>query len=954
MGTINISTMRGREEEVVALMEERALDLLGLCETRLKGEGMKMLHNNYVLVYSGGNEGRHGVGVVVKEELAQKIGEVRYINDRILSLKLNMAEGKIGIVQVYAPQQGRPVGERNEFYEILQETKDSLRNVKVVIMGDLNGHVGVNRVGVEEVIGAHSIGGRNEAGEDLIDFCVRNSLSIMNTYFQHRESHKWTWYRWNGVEQRYTDKSMIDLVLSDDKNLFKDVKVIPSVSCDSDHRLVVVSLRVIKPKLYRSRGRKRYKIENLQEEEKRRNLTAKMTEFKEDGERENLQENWQNFKTAVEKSAEETVGCKWVKGGGKKKTPWWTEEMKNSVKNKMQKFRKWMKTRRAEDREMYVAARNETERVKEREKRKVFECIGRDLENDMRGTRKLVYSIARGYRRGTTIPIFSVKNKNGTEVLTEPDDIMARWKEYFTELLNIPEVDRNEWDERVRGEGMEGEERISMEEVRTALKDMRNGKAPGEDGIPTEILKHMGDGGIEWLHEILNQCWENKEVPDEWNKIIICPIYKKGDKMDCGNYRGIALGSHVAKIYERILERRLREVIEPMLGEWQNGFRAGRSTVDMIFCLRMIYEKSWEWNKRKFVAFVDLEKAFDRIPRQNLWEMLVEEYGVARGLVKAIKSTYKDCKCRVKSYGESGWFNVETGVKQGSVLSPLLFITYMDFCNRRVVRMGGGYGAEVLGYADDIAIICDTEQRLQEVLNIWDNVFRENGMKISIGKTEVMAVARVEEEMRVTLGGQVLKQVDRFKYLGVMFEAGGGMKIELDQRIAKYNANVSLLYPLLRDESIPRGVKVLIYTTMLRPILTYGHEGWAMNTKLKSKIQASEMRVLRIILGVTRRDRMRNDEIRRELGVVGVLEFIQRGQLRWYGHVRRMNENRYPKRYLEWMPREKRPAGRPRRRWMQEVDDAISDRGGDPDEIEESRLFDRRDEWRRFVMRPVG
>ena len=133
-----------------------------------------------------------------------------------------------------------------------------------------------------------------------------------------------------------------------------------------------------------------------------------------------------------------------------------------------------------------------------------------------------------------------------------------------------------------------------MDEVKSALKRMKNGKAAGEDLIPAEILKNVGEEGVSWITEIFNKCWNEGKTPEEWNKSIVCPIFKKGDKTNCKNYRGIALMPHIAKVYERVLECRLREKVESKLDEWQHGFLPGRSTIDLVFALKMIYEKNWE------------------------------------------------------------------------------------------------------------------------------------------------------------------------------------------------------------------------------------------------------------------------------------------------------------------------------------------------------------------------
>ncbi|XP_063849979.1 craniofacial development protein 2-like [Scylla paramamosain] len=168
---------------------------------------------------------------------------------------------------------GRSLREKEQFYETLQEMTETIRHHEnVTVMGDMNGHVGQNRDGVEHVIGEFSIGERNQEGERIIDYCVMNNMSIMNTYYKHQESHKWTWYRWNAAQQGYTERSMIDLFLTNKKNIFKDVRTIPSVSLDSDHRLVVAKLKIVKPKEKVKKKQKRFKLENLKDEEKKQAL----------------------------------------------------------------------------------------------------------------------------------------------------------------------------------------------------------------------------------------------------------------------------------------------------------------------------------------------------------------------------------------------------------------------------------------------------------------------------------------------------------------------------------------------------------------------------------------------------------------------------------------------------------------------------------------------------------
>src|SRR5678815_3694590 len=283
-----------------------------------------------------------------------------------------------------------------------------------------------------------------------------------------------------------------------------------------------------------------------------------------------------------------------------------------------------------------------------------------EIPRDVGEGKKKLFKMAKAYRKPKTVTR-NIKDRNG-EILVRPEERDDRWTEYYEDLLN---VEYRKQEEEVADQTREEEEEeeggeITVEEYEEAIKRMNMGKAPGEEQRARII-------------SLMNKCWREGKVPERWGKAIIIPIYKgKGDAGSCNNYRGISLMDHLAKIYERILERRLREKVEPRLGEEQYGYRRGRSTTDLLFTLRMVSEKMLEYGKRFFVAFIDLQKAFDSVPRKKLWRAMERNYGVRGRLKKAIESMYEKCSCNVRTECENDrWFEVKTGVKQGSVLSPL-------------------------------------------------------------------------------------------------------------------------------------------------------------------------------------------------------------------------------------------------------------------------------------------
>ena len=214
-------------------------------------------------------------------------------------------------------------------------------------------------------------------------------------------------------------------------------------------------------------------------------------------------------------------------------------------------------------------------------------------------------------------------SKDGT-LLTSTEEVVERWKEHFEELLN-PTNTPSMMEAELEVDG--GSSSISLMEVTEVVKHLRSGKAPGIDEIQPEMLKALGVEGLSWLTRLFNIAWESGTVPKEWQTGVVVPLFKKGDQRVCANYRGITLLSLPGKVYSKVLERRVRPIVEPQIEEEQCGFRPGRGTTDQLFTLARILEGAWEYAHPVYMCFVDLEKAYDRVPREKLWEVL-REYGI--------------------------------------------------------------------------------------------------------------------------------------------------------------------------------------------------------------------------------------------------------------------------------------------------------------------------------------
>ena len=208
------------------------------------------------------------------------------------------------------------------------------------------------------------------------------------------------------------------------------------------------------------------------------------------------------------------------------------------------------------------------------------------------------------------------------------------------------------------------------------------------DEICPEYLKSLDVVGLSWMTRLCNIAWQSGTEPLDWQTGVVVRLFKKGDGRVCSNYRGITLLSLPGKT-SRVLGRRIRLIVEPRIQEEQCGFRPSRRTSDQLYTLHRVLEGSWEFAQPVHMCFVDLEKAFDRVPCGILWEVL-QEYGVGGPLLRAVWSLYDRSRSLVCIAGsKSSLFPVHVGLWQGCPLSPVLFIIFMNRISRLSHRLEG-------------------------------------------------------------------------------------------------------------------------------------------------------------------------------------------------------------------------------------------------------------------------
>ncbi|KAK3540137.1 hypothetical protein QTP70_026880 [Hemibagrus guttatus] len=509
------------------------------------------------------------------------------------------------------------------------------------------------------------------------------------------------------------------------------------------------------------------------------------------------------------------------------------------------------------------------------------------MEKDYRTASGKFWQTVRRLRRGKQLSANTVYSGGG-ELLASTGHIVGRWKEYFEDLLNPTDTP-------------------SVEEPEA--KD--------------------------------SSAWQSGTVPLDWATGVVIPLFKKGDWRVCSNYRGITLLSLPGKVYSRVLERRVQPLVEPWIQEKQCGFRPSRGTLDQLYTLHRVLGGLWEFAQPVHMCFVDLEKAFDHVPRGILWEVLWE-YGVRGPLLRAVRSLYNRSRSLVCIAScKSDLFPVHVGLRQGCPLSPVLFIVFMDRISRRSQGLEGvqfgDHRISSLIFADDVVLLAPSSLDLQHALGRFAAECEAAGMRVSTSKSEAMVLDRKKVACTLQVGGEVLPQMEEFKYLGVLFTSEGRMDCEIDRWIGAATAVMRSMYrSVVVKKELSRKAKLSIYQSIYVPTLAYGHELCVMTERVRSWIQVAKMSFLRRVVGRSLRDRVRSSVTWKELGVEVLLLHIERGQLRWLGHLFRMPPGRIPGEVFRACPTGKRPRGRPRTRWRDYVSRLAWERlGVPPEELEE-------------------
>ena len=510
------------------------------------------------------------------------------------------------------------------------------------------------------------------------------------------------------------------------------------------------------------------------------------------------------------------------------------------------------------------------------------------------------------------------------EVITDKGQQMERWVEHYSDLYSRQNVVMTAALDAI--ECLPAIEELdiepTIEELNKAINSLASGKAPGSDGIPPDLIKHCATTLLLPLHEVLCQCRKEGAVPQDMRDAKIVTLYKnKGECSDCNNYRGISLLSIVGKVFAPVILVHLQKLAERVYPESQCGFRAERSTIDMIFSLRQLQEKCREQQMPLYVALIELTKGFDLVSREGLFKIL-SKIGCPPKLQSLIESFHSNMQGTVQFNGSTSEpFNICSGVKQGCVLVPTLFGIFFAMllkhafgtsregiylCTRSDGRLFNlarlraktkvreALNRDML-FADDAEVTSHTQRGLQSLMDRFSQACKDFGLTISLKKTNVLGQG-TESPPIITIDEYELDAVHQFTYLGSTITDNLSLDAELDKRIGKAATTLaSLTTRVWINPKSTTKTKMAVYNACVISTLLYGSETWTTYARQERRLNTFHMRSLRHILGISWQDKVPNSDVLSRAGLPSIFTLLRQRRLCWLGHVHRMPDGRIPK-----------------------------------------------------------
>ena len=909
------------------------LHFLTVQETHMKGSGMielKSPTNETIHFFYSGHKDKsiNGVGVLVNSKYK---AEFKPISDRMcmLTIKLDPSQRhRLCVISTYAPTQRSTEKDPNvtlDFYDELNATmKQTKPGDTLLIGGDFNAKTKISDEHVKRIykdtVGNYSVSSTNTNGTHLLEFAKSHHMKITNTFFKHKPSHLTTWECPQRIQQhmdsatntirRNPYRNQIDYVLArKSPNItICNSRSYNGIQTKSDHKMVIATFRI---KLrYDKLHKRKSKTINMHKlnDPAVANLYKTNLEQKFNNRERNITSNqsrWIEIVAAIKETTEETIG--YVTKHHHENNP----EIKKL--SELQK-KKHLDMNSINNKEQRLQIKQERNRIlneihahiKSAENEKIRNAL-QELENSPNDSQKMFQAVKYLQKISPKAPLLLQSTNGLTANEAEQANLIANHfnKQFNKNAEPLPKL-----------ESCKMRIPFSIDEIRKAVKRIKNNKSPGADGITAELLKHAPDTILKEIAKLYNIMAETGDTPREIIQGVLCALQKPGKpKGPLQNLRPIVLLSIIRKILAICLMNRIQNKLDNEIPPSQAAYRKLRSTTEHVFATKMIIDRTITAKEEtSYLLLHDMSKAFDSINRKTLINDLKtviqpDELHLVNQMIQV------ELAARVGNH-ISEYFKTDTGAPQGDCLSANEFTFYLA---KTLSEENGNDEAPPpnglhinMEYADDITEICDDYSRIESIKRDLPGKLHNRNLHINVDKTEEYTVNKNTNEWR------------KCKLLGSILDTDGDIKRRKGLAI---NALNKIKY-ILNNNKLTLKTKSQAFNTYVGSIFLYNSELWTMTKKRENKIDVFQRTLLRSqIIQMKWPDVISNELLYQRTSQKVWSEVIRKRRLRWFGHMARLPNDTPAKIALDYAtePYEK-SRGRPVSTWLSQFKKELSER----------------------------
>ena len=828
---LNIRSIRNKFNELHSLINAENFDIIALTETFITSsvdlDGEYQIPNYKLFTKNRPSRGG-GVAIYCKSNLNPiEINTSNDINVEHLCVQINANSNKTNINVIYRrPSQSLEID--TKMYDSLQGT---INNIDTIILGDFN---------LPQIDWANLTYVESES-ERLISFVDNN--------FLHQQ-----------VTEPTRGGNILDLILTNQEYLVSSTSVREQLgSCDHNMIEFEINNQINCPKesIYVPNfGKANY--DGLNKELDKLSLI--------DG---HINEVWTNFKNQFLSLQNTYIPLHNKSSVCTHRPEWFSPKIGRVLRNRNKLYKIKKTTNDPNVLAQYNTARREVKKIIRQEKRNYEINVANNAKNDPKKFYKYINN-----KKHLKSGIGPLANDNG-ETISDNKQMADTFNEYFSSVFTSTKDNCANNNNLIKSNHKLPDLKVTEKQVLKKIEKMKINKSPGPDNFYPRIIKNVKHMITSHLTAMFNMSLRQGTMPQDWKDANVTPIYKKGCRKQPSNYRPISLTSVICKILESIIKDNIVKYLDKhnLIKSSQHGFSKNKSCLTNLieFYHKLFHEH--DRTKALDIIYLDFQKAFDKVPHDKLM-MKVKSLGINGNVGQWIEDWLKNRRQRVVINGQSSdWIPVTSGVPQGSVLGPLLFIIYIN-------DIDVGLNNTISKFADDTkigsAVLTENDRlKLQQDLDKVSKWSEDWNMPFNINKCQLLQVGSLNNKYQYSIMNQQLESAPSVKDLGVIVSQNLKFSQQCIEASKKANKMLGFINRNFTYKS--KDIILPLYSSLVRPHLEYAVQFWDPHlSKDIQKLESIQRRATKLIPNLRNKT---YEERLRELNLFSLEKRRLRGKL---------------------------------------------------------------------------